>query len=49
MDGYILCVKDGGYYKLDHTCAVFKYDIFKKQIRRKKEFSTSFTAEDFKL
>ena len=30
-------------------CKKFKYDIFKKTVRRKRRLKTEFTAEDFKL
>ena len=30
-------------------CDKFKYDIFKKPIRRKKRLKTTFSADDFKL
>lgn len=49
VSDYVLCTNDGGFYKLNHTCGIFKYDILKKQVRRKKEFETKFTADDFKL
>ena len=30
-------------------CKKFKYDIFKKVVRRKRRLNTNFTADDFKL
>ena len=30
-------------------CKKFKYDIFKKTVRRKKQFKTDFSPEDFIL
>lgn len=30
-------------------CGKFKYDIFKKPVRRKKRLKTDFSADDFKL
>lgn len=30
-------------------CKKFKYDVFKKVVRRKRRLNTNFTAEDFKL
>lgn len=30
-------------------CKKFKYDIFKKTVRRKRRLKTEFTAEDFEL
>lgn len=30
-------------------CGKFKYDIFKKVVRRKKRLKTDFSAEDFSL
>ena len=35
--------------KTDEACKKFVYDIFKKQVRRKKRLKTNFTAEDFTL
>lgn len=32
-----------------NDCKKFKYDIFKKVVRRKRRFKTSFSAEDFTL
>ncbi|MBQ3125259.1 MAG: hypothetical protein IJC09_07570 [Clostridia bacterium] len=30
-------------------CKKFKYDIFKKTVRRKRRLKTEFTAEDFEI
>lgn len=49
VSDYVLCSNDNGYYKLNHTCNLFKYDILKKQVRRKKDFESKFTADDFTL
>ena len=32
-----------------NDCKKFKYDIFKKTVRRKRRLKTEFTAEDFEL
>ena len=32
-----------------NDCKKFNYDIFKKTVRRKRRFKTSFSAEDFTL
>ena len=31
------------------ACKRFEYDIFKREVRRRKEFSTNVSAEDFEL
>lgn len=31
------------------ACKKFAYDIFKKQVRRKRKLKTNFSADDFKL
>jgi hypothetical protein len=46
---HLECTLDGSYVPLSHSCGGFKYDILKKRVRRRPEFVSHFTAEDFKL
>lgn len=46
---HLMCALGGGYVPKSHTCAKFKYDVLKKQVRRRPPLENSFTAEDFKL
>jgi hypothetical protein len=47
---HMRCELDGGYYPVRHTCPKFKYDILKKQVRRKREVpKNKFRPEDFSL
>lgn len=36
-------------HKITDTCRHYKYDIFKRQVHRHKEFTTDFKPEDFEL
>lgn len=47
---HVHCTKTGGYTPIGNTCESFKYDVFKRQLRRKKSAREHhFTAEDFSL
>lgn len=47
---YMHCDVYGGYYKTSYCCEKFKYDILKKNVRRKKSIPPNkFTASDFSL
>ena len=49
-DDRVTCLKKTGIFEFNHTCKKFKFDILKKDVRRKKipDFS-KFSAENFKL
>lgn len=42
-------IKNVNVDKSHPDCGNFEYDIFKKQVRRKKRLKTEFSADDFKL
>lgn len=42
-------LKDANVDKSTADCGKFVYDIFKKQVRRKRRIKTDFTPEDFEL
>lgn len=44
----VVCEKYG-IVAYNHVCKKFKYDIFKKKIRRKKGPEHSYTAQDFSI
>lgn len=48
---HIMCTKDNAYYQNNNeACLNFKYDIFKKNIKRRKKYNfNNFSDEDFKL
>lgn len=46
----VMCVrKKSKLRKVNDTCRHFKYDIFKRHVRRHKDFATDLTPEDFEL
>ena len=49
-DDRLTCLKRSGIFEFTHTCKKFKFDILKKNVRRKKipDFS-KFSAENFQL
>ena len=49
-DDRVTCLKRKGIFEFTDTCRKFKFDILKKDVRRKKipDFS-KFTAENFQL
>jgi len=44
----IIC-EYNGIVAYNYTCRKFKYDVFKKKIRRKNGLDTPFTADDFSI
>ena len=38
-----------GIVSYNHSCKKFKYDVFKKKIRKKVSIKTSYTADDFSI
>lgn len=45
----LFCGKKKKCVEITDTCKKFKYDIFKKTVRRKKTLTTDFTSEDFEI
>lgn len=45
----LYCTKRKKNTTVTDGCAKFKYDIFKKPVRRKRRLKTNFRAEDFEL
>ncbi len=45
----LLCTKHKKNTAITDSCAKFKYDIFKKPVRRKRRLKTDFNPEDFVL
>lgn len=45
----LLCTKQKKNTAITDSCAKFKYDIFKKNVRRKRRLKTDFNPEDFVL
>ena len=45
----LLCTKQKKNTAINDSCARFKYDIFKKVVRRKRRLKTDFNPEDFVL
>ena len=45
----MLCIKKKKNTAINDSCAKFKYDIFKKVVRRKRRLRTDFNPEDFVL
>lgn len=49
-DDHVFCrLKKKNAVKPHDGCKRFDYDIFKKRVRRKKQFKTDFSPEDFTL
>lgn len=44
----VLC-KKYGVVPYDHSCKKFKYDIFKKKVRRRAPVDAGYSAEDFSI
>lgn len=44
----VMCIKYG-VMPYNYICKKYKYDIFKKKIKRKKSLDTNFTPEDFSI
>lgn len=47
--GHIKCKRKGEYIPAGGYCDEFEYDIFKKNVRRKKMLTTRYSREDFTL
>lgn len=45
----LFCTRTKKSTTVNNSCAKFKYDIFKKPVRRKRRLKTNFTPEDFSL
>lgn len=51
IETHVACKKKGGYVSKSRSgCELYKYDIFKRPVRRRKESSLgNFSPEDFTL
>ncbi len=45
----LYCTRQKKNTAINDSCAKFKYDIFKKTVRRKRRLKTDFNPEDFVL
>lgn len=48
VDREVICEKKG-VVASNYVCKKFKYDIFKKKVRRRKPIDTNYSAEDFSI
>lgn len=47
---HVSCARQGGYVPVGHSCNFFEYDVFKRNVRRKKDVAKhKFTSDDFSL
>ena len=44
----VLC-KKYGVVEYNYVCKKYKYDIFKKKVKRKKDIDTGYSEEDFSI
>ena len=45
----VYCEKKKNFINEDETCKKFKFDILKKELRRRKPFTSTHTPEEFKI
>ncbi|MBE7014731.1 MAG: hypothetical protein E7419_05945 [Ruminococcaceae bacterium] len=45
----VYCEKKKNFIKEDDTCKKFKFDILKKELRRRKLFTSTHTPEEFEI